>query len=491
MPYRYYNQILSRTVRGQDSADLFNSVDKWLNEYSVVGEVGAIKNYSLGGNVWNCWDILFKPYNAPDFQSFPGLNEIALIKIGVSLTPPFYNNKPLTRITITNGIPTNTNAWETPSVTGKYYNGVSPWDAYPPTLAYALGYSANDLLLSNLPENIYIYEGAYNFGIGIHANSNQAAFWRNGIKIYLSDSVPAQATWAANNGGRMNIVPNNLMVKYFNAVCNSLSRYSMTTAGGVPVILSGLGFQNSDAEIEEGGAGKPGTWNDDVHEIHFEGLQGQGTYKIYLTPHIAPEFVTDSNTQMTIASMPAMLAGTYQIKLRKLDSYHALGRHVDSYAGDWRCDTDGRVYAGQRIIFTVADDGDGDGEEDPVIYIEWPWKSRTTTIFKYWAPIDTRTPDIFFEGKILDISSFERSPSDISGLAQVSDLTIEIANHDQEISMLLAEYECLNQTVSFWWGFRNDPYAWKSYLCSMVVTDYEKPDSTWRVTLRDTNARYF
>ena len=143
------------------------------------------------------------------------------------------------------------------------------------------------------------------------------------------------------------------------------------------------------------------------------------------------------------------------------------------------------------MIFTVTGPGGNGGDGDIVIFGEWKWKSRTGEIFKYWAPIDTRTPTIFYDGRILSVGSFNRAPSDTGGLAEISDLSIEISNADQEISKLLAEYDCLNQEVSFWWGFRNQPAAMASYLNTFIVADYERPDSTWKVTLRDINSRYF
>jgi len=483
IPYRLFNRFRAATLRGQSANNSFNTVDKWTNDHLINGEFGKIKNMTGGGGIWNEWVSIFRGYDEDDFESHPGMDELCRIEFSAFVGSPLYNSKPITQIVVVDGIlgsPTAPNSWDKYLVTGKYYDGTNPYNVYPPDIIYAM----TEILYLNvvdLPALVTLNSPAWNLGIGVHTNSQQANWWRNGYGIRYADATPNEGGWAADNGFRCVFTPNSAKVMFFNAVCNSLSRYSMTTAGGVPVVLTGLGFNNSDAEI----GWKPGGWNDYVAYIYFEGLQGQGTYTLRPTVN----YTINSTTQITINSMPAMLAGTYRIKLRK--DFHGTGKTIDSYAGDWRCDTDGRVYPGQRIIFTVADDGDGDGEEDPVIYIEWPWKSRTTTIFKYWAPIDVRTPLIFYDGRILDIGSFERAPSDISGLAQVSDLTLEIANHDQEISKLLAEYECLNQTVSFWWGFRNSPYATKSYLCSMVVADYEKPDSTWKVTLRDINSRYF
>jgi len=491
MPYRLFYRFHSVVLQGQDINNDYTTAVDWLNVYSQIGQMGYIKWYSLGNNMWNRWTTLFRGFIEDDFAASENPDQICRIDITGCVGVPNYNQKPITDIVISDGvpvIPAAPDAWANDSATGKYYDGVNEYASYPLNIWIATTEIIN-VAVADLPKEIEGHCPAWNMGVGLNANAAQDHFWRNGYGIFISDSTPAQATWGGDDGVRCDFVPYSMKVVFFNALTNSLNRYSMPTAGLVTVLLNGLGFQNDEDEIEYGGSVKPGGWGDSVNEIYFEGLQGQGNYTIYLAPYAGNEFIINSNNQIEITTMPAMAAGTYQIKTRK--GNHGTAKNIDSYAGDWRCDTDGRIYPGTRIIFTVADDGDGDGEEDPVIYIKWPWKSRTTTIFKYWAPIDTRTPDIFFEGKILDLGSFERSPSDISGLAQVSDLTIEIANHDQEISMLLAEYECLNQAVSFWWGFRNDPYNWKSYLCSMVVTDYEKPDSTWRVTLRDVNARYF
>ena len=213
--------------------------------------------------------------------------------------------------------------------------------------------------------------------------------------------------------------PSLMKVSFWNSIVNVVSRTSWETAGGVPLILTGLGFLNDLTEIEEGGGSKGTSWGDWNTYIYLIGMEGQGTYTLY----DPTDFNTDSNTQITIPSLPAMFPGHYYMKLDKIN--HGTGQpHIYSYAGDFRCDADGRIYNGSRMIFTVTGGGGNGGGDDIVIFGEWKWKSRTGEILKYWAPIDTRTPLIFYDGRILSVGSFTRAPSDTAGLAEISYLLL-------------------------------------------------------------------
>jgi len=273
---------------------------------------------------------------------------------------------------------------------------------------------------------------------------------------------------------------------YLDPVVSALSRYKFRTAGGEPLVLTGVGFNNNDIEIRDLGPdpdGIPGGggWEGLVGLIYLEGLQGQGTTTLN---RALGDFSVDSDTQITIAAMPALVEGTYQLRLRKGGT--ALG-DVDAYAGDWRAATDGLMTEGPRFIIYVTDKKTS---KNPIITSKWRWKGATY-IYRYYAPIDTRATETFWDGKILSMSGIRRGTNDSTGAPIFPDFTVSLANADLEFSKLLAQYILKNQYVEFFIGWQGEPEAWMQALFRGVVVDHNNPSSVFEVKLRDVLARYF
>jgi hypothetical protein len=288
-----------------------------------------------------------------------------------------------------------------------------------------------------------------------------------------------------------NIQAKRLRFYYLNPVCNSLSRYSMPSAGGVEVKLYGLGFHNGNAELDDNtynplNEHPAAGWNDEVYHIRFEGLQGQGTYAL---SNLAGDFTVDSNTQITVpaAKMPALPLGSYQIYLMK-DGPGVPGSGY-AYAGDWRAEVSGRLYRGNRITFFSGIPGPG--KKRPAVFSKWRFKKWGGAIDRYYSPIDMITPAIFYDGRILGMSPTTRAISDKGGLFNSSDMDVELANSDKEFSKLLAEYFLKNQIVEFYCGWADRPESWKTASSVLIVDDYNRPGSTFKVRLRDITTKYF
>ena len=268
----------------------------------------------------------------------------------------------------------------------------------------------------------------------------------------------------------------------------------MPPAGGVEVKLYGVGFNIPDAELEDttyNGFNEhpPGGWDDQVYHIQFEGLQGQGNFLLH--GHIPnDDFTIDSNFQITIPApkMPALPEGSYQIYLLKNMASVAIP-NAHAYAGDWRAETSGRLYRGTRITFFSG--VPGVQKRKPVVFSKWRWKKYVGGIDDYVAPIDTITPKIFYDGRILEFSALSRSVSDRGGLFMASDASISLANHDMKYSKLLAEYFIKNQVVEIFYGWADQPEGWKTAAGYLVVDDYERAGPVFRASLRDITTKYF
>jgi len=247
--------------------------------------------------------------------------------------------------------------------------------------------------------------------------------------------------------------------------------------GGQELILTGIGFHNSDAEIKATNSNNenptqvgPDGWFAYVTKIQFIGQQGQGTTEITL---VGGDFTVDSDTQITIASMPALVEGTYDIKLikdhGKLINVFAGGTFIEaaSYAGDFTCDSDGLMTAGDRFVLMVGTPGANDpNRRDPLFLTKWRFKDADgniifryyspidvcasdtfydgdadgNIIFRYYSPIDVCASDTFYDGRIIGVSGLQRALDDNTGLYLLPDMTVEMSNTDFEFSKLLAQY---------------------------------------------------
>ena len=453
----------------------------WTTAHYTEGKAGD-KNMVTGNDYH--WRPLWRPKAEDDFQLSSGMDQIVNIEYNhcVSL---HVNDGGVVSVQIIHGVCDNANAWDKNLVCGRYYNAVNQWDTYPPGVGMIAGTGYDTIVPVVLP---YVYNpwiASWKAGVGKWANLFQADFFRGGAIFYLSNYNPG----APGSGKEFSvwIQPNYIRTRYFNAVVNSMSRFWMPTTGGVQVVLTGLGFMNSDAELNYKGASH--AWLDVVAKIYFEGLQGQGTTTLIKT---SGHFTVDSNTQITIPSMPALAAGTYKIRLRKESA--DVG-NVDAYAGDWSCDSSGRISKTERMSFyasAVYSEKEAREKKAAVVLSKWTAKNKLgALITRYYAPLDVRAPDKFYSGRILKMSSFDRAIDDKTGEMKISDMTLELNNSDNEFSKLLASYMFKNQPVDFYLAYLDEPEAWKRNMIKMIVEDYSLRGSRFYVKLKDISQKYF
>jgi hypothetical protein len=400
--------------------------------------------------------------------------------------------------------PDSPNTWDSILATGYYRDGINHWSTAPlPSILFVNDYTRTDPYGSAgrwyapFPTtNFKFYGCRYKAGWGPDVWMNKWEYENNGLCFQMFNpeggTLPGEETsflWTLLN----------YRIYYLNPVVNSLSRYSMPPGGGVELKLYGVGLHIGNAELEDTtlnpfNAHPPDGWKDDVYHIQFEGLQGQGNYLLHgHIPNI--DFTVDSNLQITIpaAKMPALPLGSYQIYLMKdRAAFEGGGPGVGSayaYAGDWRAEATGRLYRGTRITFFVGIPGVG--KKKPTVFSKWRFKKYGGGIDRYYAPIDTITPAVFYDGRILGMSPTTRAISDKGGLFNSSDMDVELANQDKEFSKLLAEYFLKNQIVEFYYGWADQPESWKTASSVLIVDDYNRPGSTFKVRLRDITTKYF
>lgn len=564
LPHRIWNRFYHRTLEAiYDGAP--DSHSEWTTVHYPYAKVGNGMRSASPTRLQ--YLALILPSDDDGFGLFDGANAAMKARLLFNVMIEEDTSAPqVIDVDIIHNIMSDLTApttWDRTLVTGRQYDGVNNWIGTPPTMQSNLGYYQNPLT-ADLP---YGYESVFKASSFF---TWQEQFFREGMCLFLGNYNPA-APDAAGEYYYYNIIAQRLIVNYFNPIVNSITPAYSRDGDLAGLILSGLGFDNNDAEIDEGGPAVPGGWNDEVDFVHFVGLQGQGTTTYQRA--LGHFTITDNATITFNAAAPALPNGSYHIQLEKRTVN--LAGDVFAYAGDWRCDASGRMYRSTRHTFVVSDTMKiyGDFRErsgtQPVLLSEWEIKDSDGNItFKQIAPIDVRTPttienmgnqltltdvtaglclttntaglfvgcnfrfdsgdfdgqtyevtavventsftidaDItdvgapgtgyrvkiggFYDGLIKSCSSLSRSIDDRTGLYNVSDMTVELANDQMEFSRLLSTHFLKNQGVSLWLGWGEHPEAWKTNIIKAIIDDYTLKGKSFNVILKDYTQKYF
>lgn len=397
--YREWTKFYIRTLHSETTGTWgsWNTVAQWSTDHLKYGKVGAHMISQDGMTYFGeRWDCVIKP-SAADFILEDGMTdpmdyaleaEILYIDKHIHTHPPWTLIAPIWEVYSLSDPDAGEIDWS--AINGKYYDGINSWDEYPADRG--VGFVAVPLWDWNLNnQELFTYFGTrknaifysdldYPAGGGAVSWQARKTFFKNGIIFSLtrvgSAAQPNGDNPQTTEYWKYAITPVRLEVRYFNPVVNSLSRYWMEAAGGVPVVLSGLGFNIPTAEISSASRspfnGPPGEgfWNSYVQDIYFEGLEGQGQYHLVNIT----DFTINSNNQITIPSMPAMAEGTYHIHLKTF-LINDVEDYAWAWAGDWKAASDGRISKAKRIVFRVGKQG---------------FKGTGLLIAGSYAPIDIR-----------------------------------------------------------------------------------------------------
>lgn len=428
-----------------------------------------------------------------DGWNAPGADKICDLEAICKFSVPNYNIGPITTFSLIFGYLYD-DQWDSQLANGQTIDGVTSWAHYPPSHYAAPSNNNNSnraFTVSNLPEiRGLVYEAYDKYTATCLALDGSPYILDDGLMIKFLSFTPGTASWWPTYGIALDIDLQTIIVRYFNAVCNSFAPNKGPSAGGWPLVFSGLGFHcdNDEALSKSGAANTPHEFDAWVYNIFIE--KPDGTIVKTLRGYVPySEYSIDSDEQITIAAMPALPAGIYQIRLHKHIQSDTTIHQIDAYAGDWRTDEQGRMTRGDRLYLYIYDEYKP--PKKPIIRGRWTWKKGDLSIFRYYAPIDVRASLTFYEGMILDLSSFERGTNDLNGLPIFPDIDVELDNSTREFSKLLAEYRCKNQLVELWWGYEEEPEVFHELIFTGVVADYDRPGPTWKVKLRDIKEKYF
>jgi len=490
IPYRLYSLYRKATLEAYYPCPpcTYTDPSDWTRENKRRGMI--LGEYDTGySKDWE-WRGIFRPRPEEECESEPGMDE--LVKIEMQF---LFSVREKTSATehchVYAGILGNDNTWNHRTVTGRHYNGVDEWDNHPPDI-YAT-YSYPEIVFAQFPKlyTAWVHATKNN---APWANLYQADFFRNGLSVRLVNFDPG-----VGNGEvcKLSCLPLLVKAYFLNPVVNSISvdgeeRFWMLVAGGVEVKLTGLGFDNSDAEIDSPGDVNPAGWKDAVDEIYFVPLMGQ-TVPAALKK--ADNDFTVSNTEIIIPAgkMPTLEEGSYSIRLVKKGT--DVG-DVEAYAGDWKCTADGSVRHSTKMTFLVTTKtpvSDVRPKRGTIFLMRCNKKARSggAITTENWSLDDVRSPLRFYEGIVTSVSGFRRGIDDRTGMFKMADLTITLANHNKKFSKLLAEYSFKNQMAQLFVAFLDEPEAWKAHVVSMIVEDYGIIGSSFEMKLKDLSQKYF
>jgi len=487
LPNREWNQFHVRTIERHSADNAENTASRWTTNHMEVSKIG---NLTAGAASFWSWKTIVIP-KAVNFELVSGMDEVVDFGVSISASIDQYSCNPANFDIQWEPLdcPLPGYTWDLDLVSGRFYDGVNQWQGYPYYLACNNG-DDFDFPASAYPISAMRWITSSPGG-GYDGNDMQENLFQMGLAFYLDlSSCGGGCADPLGIGeelsGHVEILK--LEVNYLNPVVNSLSRKWMTPDGGVEVVLMGLAFDQDDTELSStarSALNLPANWVSVVDRIDFIGQQGQGTTTL---TSAGGDFIVDSDNQITIPVMPALAEGSYEMRLEK--SATVIGA-VEGYAGDWRAEADGRVREGTRFSFLVREAEAVDDPKGTLFYTKWAFKAKDgSQIFQYWAPIDIRSTDRFYDGRLISESGITRSIDDRSGLPNISDMSVDVVV-DKELRQLLAGYMLKNQLVELYFGWANQPEAWKQNVMTMIVDDHHIEGDVLKVTLKDITQKYF
>lgn len=207
------------------------------------------------------------------------------------------------------------------------------------------------------------------------------------------------------------------------------------------------------------------------------------------------DFTLDSDTQITIpqAKFPTLSYGSYRLKLKKTLINIASGL-AEGMAGAWRPDGTGLCTAGAPLEIQVGlmPSIGVRGKARALPLACFIWKNKLGETYEDCvAPIDIRAPEIFYDGRIIDLSSPQRAIDHRTGLFNISDVTLRLINTDKKYSKLLANWFLKNQPVDIWYATAFEPESSKTPIIGMIVEDYHLQGTEFVIKMKDITQKYF
>lgn len=131
-------------------------------------------------------------------------------------------------------------------------------------------------------------------------------------------------------------------------------------------------------------------------------------------------------------------------------------------------------------------------KKQSLAFIETEWVNKLgETLSENIAPIDVRAPARFYEGRIKSMSSLRRAIDDRTGIFQIANLTVTLANHDMRYSKRLSTHFLKNQEAKLYHCWADEPWNLRRHVITMVVWDYRLKGNHFELVFKDITQKYF
>ena len=107
------------------------------------------------------------------------------------------------------------------------------------------------------------------------------------------------------------------------------------------------------------------------------------------------------------------------------------------------------------------------------------------------APIDTRSPTRFYHGRIKQLSSLKRAIDDKTGLFQIADMSLTLANEDKHYSQKMASRFLKNQEATLYHAWTEERDIDKIEVIKLIVEDHSMKGPDFIVKFKDITQKYF
>jgi len=107
------------------------------------------------------------------------------------------------------------------------------------------------------------------------------------------------------------------------------------------------------------------------------------------------------------------------------------------------------------------------------------------------APIDTRAPTTFYDGRIKQLSSLKRAVDDKTGLFQIADMSMTLANEDKHYSQIMASRFLKNQEATLYHALTEEDDDDKIEVIKLIVEDHSMKGPDFIIKFKDITQKYF
>ncbi len=199
LPHRSYSDLIVRTLIGHSEDNTFNAIGKFTDAHIELGHWGWFyEDTQIPGLSYWKWHVLVKSLSSELSES---LNQAVDYGAYLTLTVN-QNNENCGQFALFSNtmrypeLTEDPTTWDKDLVTGKRFDGVQPWAAFPPTGAYQ-GLYQPTLQTAAAPHSLALW--IQSWGPGTWGNTYAPTFLRNGLWFEVFNIANCDNPWTSGD----------------------------------------------------------------------------------------------------------------------------------------------------------------------------------------------------------------------------------------------------------------------------------------------------